>query len=783
MAIGDITTLTKTNRLNKISFMVLAALLFLAPVFFVPSVFVPLSVGKSAFILYGITIVLILWCIARLKDGVYSMPRGLIYPAAGILAMAYTLSALFSENRAASLSGQGLELGTLSFVLTSLVLFLLLPMVAKSQKEVFYSHVAIMVSVIVTGLFHIIRFAFGPDTLSFGVLTAVTSNFIGKWNDLGIFFGLGIIFSFITLTRGQVTGLTKWLVYTMGVLSLIMLVVINFSAVWIMLAVLSLVYLVYEMSFGRKTSSGKPALPYYTLAVLVLSVIFIFAGGKIGGVIAGSLNISQVEVRPSWSATYDVSMSTLAKNPLFGAGPNKFSAEWLLYKPIGINNTPFWNVDFNYGIGFVPTLLSTTGIIGFLAVLFFIGLLLVKSAQAIFTAGSSPFGRYLVLSSLFGNVYLWIFSFFYVPSSAIWIVTMALSGLFIASLCADESLRFRSYSAAESPAASFVSVLFTILLLIAALSFGWFVTEKLLANVYFQKGVLTINRTGNLDQGASAVASAISLSPSDVYYQSLSEIYIAKINALLNDQKLSREEAQKQFQSNLSAAIQSAQNAVKIDPTNYGNYLTQGRVFEAVVPLNMEGAYENAKRSYETALTLNPQSPEIYLILARLETAHKDNKAARDYIVKALEKKNDYADAIFLLSQIQIAEKDLPNAIRSVEAVATLSPSDPGIFFQLGLLYYSNKNYPLAVMALERAVSLNPQYANAKYFLGLSYYEVGERTKSLEQFMALETTNADNAEIKTIIKNLESGRKPLSSQIAPEKRSNAPVKETVKENI
>ncbi|HEY4500492.1 MAG TPA: tetratricopeptide repeat protein, partial [Candidatus Paceibacterota bacterium] len=169
---------------------------------------------------------------------------------------------------------------------------------------------------------------------------------------------------------------------------------------------------------------------------------------------------------------------------------------------------------------------------------------------------------------------------------------------------------------------------------------------------------------------------------------------------------------------------------------------------------------------------------EIYLILARLETAHKDNKAAKNYITLALEKKNDYADAIFLLSQIQIAENDVVNAIKSVEAVATLSPSDPGIFLQLGLLYYSNKNYQDAVFALERAVTLNPQYANAKYFLGLSYYQIGEKTKAMTQFTDLQITNPDNAEIKAIIKNLELGRSPLSNQTAPEKRSSAPVKET-----
>ncbi len=774
----------KSKGLDKASFMVILITIFLTPIFFVPALSVPFQIGKSSFILYGIILSFILWCVARLRDGLYVIPRTLIYAGFGILALSYALAALFSENQAVSLAGQVFELGTLSFFLPSLVLLAFVPLVVRSQKEIFYSYIALASSFLVVGVFHIIRFIFGPDTLSLGILTSVTANFFGKWNDLAIFFGLSAIFSYITLERESMTKWMRIFVYIILALSLIMLIIVNFSTVWIVLAILSLIYLIYELSFGKKSLYLGARLPYHTLIVLTLSIIFIFAGGKIGGVISNSLGISQVEVRPSWSATVDVSKAVVKENPLFGVGPNRFSSEWLLHKPAGINNTPFWNTDFNYGIGFIPSFLATTGIVGFLAVLLFLGLFLVKSVRALFHESSSTRSRYLVLVSLFGSIYLWIFSIIYVPSSAIWILTMILSGLFIAAESEEGIIHTISYSVIEKPAASFISVLLTILLLIASLSFGYFVTVKLVSNIYFQKSILVANQTGNLNQAAIGVAQAISLGENDIYYQSLAEIYLAKINALLNDKNINQTEAQKQFQDNLSAAIRAGIGAVKIDPTNYRNHIMLGRVFEAVVPLNISGAYENAKKSYESALALNPESPEIYLILARLETVHKDNKAAKNLIFKSLEKKNDYADAIFLLSQIQIAENDVVNAIKSVEAVATLSPSDPGIFFQLGLLYYSEKNYQNASFALERAVTLNPQYANAKYFLGLSYYQIAEKAKSLAQFQDLQATNPDNAEIKMIIANLENGKSPLSDQAAPEKRRMVPVKETgTKETI
>jgi len=769
----------KTGGLDKVAFIVLQVTLFLTPIFFIPSLAVPLQTGRATFILFGIVIAFIIWAIARLKDGMFEAPKSLFYASAGVLALAYTASALFSANQAVSLSGTGLELGTLAFFLPSLVLFALVPLLAKTQKQIFYSYATLLASFFITAIFHALRFMFGPDVLSFGIFTGATANIIGKWNDLGIFFGLSTLLSLVTLERATLTKLFKVLVYICFVLSLIMLVVINFAPVWISLAVLSLIFFVYKLSFGKEEAELGARIPYHALGVLIISVLFIFAGSKISSLISDSLGTSQVEVRPSWGATLDIAKSSIKEDPIFGTGPNRFSSQWLAHKPVGINSTLFWNVDFNYGIGFIPSFIATTGILGLLSVLLFVGLFIALALKALLRQGSSPFSRYLVLSSLFASVYLWIFSFIYVPSAAIWILTLVLSGLFVAAAREDKVLEVKRLSVLNRPAASFVSVLLTILALIGAVSFGYFVSIKFLANVYFQKGITTINVSNDLVKGEKSIMQAITLSPSDTYYQSLSELYLVKINTLFQDTKITQSDAQAQFQQLLGTAIQAAQAAVAYDGTNYQNHLTLGRIFEAVVPLKIEGAYDNAKKAYEAALAVNPESPEIYLVLARLEVANKDNKAAKDFIAKALEKKNDYADAIFLLSQIQISENDVTNAINSVSAVATLSPNDPGIFFQLGLLYYNQKNFQNSALALERAIKLNPQYANAKYFLGLSYYENKDVTRALAQFKEIEATNPDNADVKSIIANLEAGKAPITPGANPVKGSALPVKETI----
>ncbi|HEY9480692.1 MAG TPA: tetratricopeptide repeat protein [Candidatus Paceibacterota bacterium] len=770
--------------LDRLAFIILQAILFFAPIFFIPSISVPLQTGRSAFFIFGTILVLVLWLIARLRDGVFEAPKTWLYPVAGALGIIYALSAISSAHPATSLMGQGFELGTLAFFGTSIVLFLLVPLIARTEERVFYSYLTLLCSFFLLALFHVIRFFAGPDTLAFGgLLGSTTSAIFGKWNDLAVFFGLTALVSLVTLERVRLSALWSVLAHIALILSLVMVALIGFSPVWTTILIFSFVFLVYELSLGRgrRAEGGVNRHPYYAGLILIVSIIFLFAGATIGDFVSARLGTAQIEVRPTWAATMEVSSATLANDALLGSGPNRFSNEWLMHKPGGVNQTLFWNTDFNYGVGFVTSFLATTGILGAIAIVIFVVLLAILIVRALISTGSSVFGRYLVLSSALATAYMWVFSIIYVPSNGLWVLTLAITGLFIAASIRDGVLSNWKISTKERSAGSFVSVLVVILILVGSLAFGYSAGKKFIASVDFQKALIAVNRDGKLEDGEAYLMKAIALDPSDVYYQSLAELYLGKISNLLNDTKISKEDAQKQFQDLLGNAIGAGQAAVAANPTNYQNYVELGRIFEAVVPLEIQGAYDSAKSTYEAALALNPQSPEIPLLLARLSVANKDNKAAKGYIDQALAKKNDYADAIFLLAQIQISENDVPNAIRSTAAVATLNPNDSGIFFQLGLLYYNQKDYQSSTLALERAVALNPEYANAKYFLGLSYYQVGAKDKALVQFKDLEKTNPDNEEVKNIVSTLEAGKPLFSEQTSsPAKRTTPPVQETTK---
>ncbi len=787
----------RKRGIERVASLCLLALIFLLPVFFMPAVSFPFQFSKAIFLSIGVLVVFCIWVIARLRDGRFVIPSSPILMSLFVVVALSALSGLLSGTVGSSILGQGFEVGTTFNILIVALMAFLVPIVFSAKEQIFGGYLAFIASFLIIALFHVLRLLFGADFLALGLFTDMVSNTIGKWNDLGVFFGVSALLSVITIELLTLSRMFKAIIYLSLVVSLFLLAIVNFAVVWFVLGLFSLVFIVYLLSFNTPQSqavegdaavSGNPSrlrrIPLPSLMVLIISVIFILAGNTIGTGIANKLQISQIEARPSWAATFDVARQTLQKDPLLGAGPNQFASEWLKYKPDGINETIFWDVDFDYGVGLIPTFLATTGVLGALAWVAFFLIFLFYGFKAILSKVSDTFSQYLITSSFLVSLFLWIFSIFYIPSLTIFAITFLFTGLFIASLMIERLAPAKTILFGSNPRAGFVSVLLLILMLIGGVTLGYFLVQKYAAAVLFQRGVIAYNTDGNVDKAEGNIVRAATMSPTDIYYRFLTELSLIRMNTLLNQNPtgVSAESVRAEFQTLLGNALGNARQAVALNPSNYQNLMSLGRVYEAVTPLNIEGSYEGAKESYDKALALNPKSPAIHLTLARLEVAHKDNPKARENIALALKEKSNYTEAIFLLSQIEIQEGNIKAAIKSVEAASVIAPDDASVFFQLGFLRFNDKDYTGAASALERAVTLNPTYANAKYFLGLSYEKLRLLPQAIKQFTDLAASNPDNEEVKLILANLTAGKEPFESaqppvDTAPEKRSTLPVPE------
>jgi len=775
-------------NLEKVSYYILLVLAFFLPIFFIPSSVFPFQFGKTLILSLGALLSLSFWISQKLREGKISLPTGLPYLVATIVLLITLISSLFSGVVERSLIGLGLETDTFFTVLMLFILMFMTSVLFRSKKRIFNLYLTFFVSSIILLVFQLLRAFLGVDFLSFGVLVNSTSNLLGRWSDLAIFFGLYSLISVVTLEFFRPSQLLKVLLYITLVLSALFMVVINSLMAWLTLGVLSLVLLIYLALNGRPSQDFRAEVENHSknvtviaklpIVLILLSVVFVLIRGPVGEAVSGRLGIVQISARPSVRSTLNIARSSLPDNPAFGVGPNRFATEWSLYKPNLVNNTPFWNIDFNFGIGVIPTTLVTTGILGFLSWLAFLGALILLGIKAFFSSPNNNVSRFLIVSSFLATLFLWTFSVIYVPGIAVLALTFMMTGAFLSVMFQEGFIKDKQISFTNSSKVGFIAVFSLIAFLIVNIGLGYLVVTRYLSATYFQRTLVAVNIEGNIEKGGENINRAVTLARTDRNYRLLSQLHIANLNSILNEEDLAQTEAGRiRFQTILGQAIASAQEATKADKNNYQNWLTLGNIYEAIVPLGIAGSYESARDTYLEAGAVAPTNPSVDLVLARLEVVNGDNDKAREHIVSALTKKNNYTEAIFLLSQIEINEGNITAAINSVQAASFITPNNPIVFFQLGFLRYNQNDFAGAISALERAVLLSPPYSNAKYFLGLSYFNTGKTEEAILQFEDIELLNPDNPEVKSILSNLREGRGPFtnSSVEAPEEREDLPV--------
>lgn len=776
---------------EKLSFWTMLGLITLLPLFFIPNLSVPLLVAKNSILVIGIILATIFFLIGFLRDGKIHIPRTYVMWFVLLIPMAYLASSFSSISRQLSVFGYTLEVGTLASMLLLSVLMGLTVLVFNSRERIFKAYSYMFGAFMVITLFALIKLFSGGNLLVLNNFAGNLGNPIGSWTDYSIYFALFGVLSVAALEWLPIKRPMRFFLYGSLVLSVFMLAVINFSIAWVITLLGALAILAQSLYQSMKTGgegntkknlySAKYAIGLTVISLLlVLNPTLSSTTGSIGTAISSMFGIQNSEVRPSWGATLDVTKPILKSDALLGAGPNTFGREWLLNKPAVINGTAFWNVAFPFGIGFLPTQVAATGIVGGIIWLAFIVMFLLLGVKALRNKTLGETDRFLTIGSFVGATLLWLASILYVPSLVILALAFIMTGLFISSLVQSGSLGVLTITL-SSPKKNLLGVIVVIFLLLGAVSVGFKIFQKTISVVYFQRALVAANAGSQTPEWIQEqVVKAHSFSPSDLYLRALSTLAFNRAQILANTTPPQADTAEK-FQAAYGEAVALAKAAKDLNPENYENWIALGGLYEALVPapLSVEGAYENAKTAYEEARKLNPQSPEIPLVLARLEVANENVEAARAYLQESLTLKNDYAAAYFLLARLEISANNIATAIQAAEAGAILSPGNAGVFFELGLLKYSNKDYQGAAGAFIEALKVVPDYANAQYFLGLSLYELGFKDESLAQFQALQKTNPENAEVQMIVSNLEAGRTPLypapNTNAGPAAQTNPPL--------
>lgn len=759
----------KVGRLlRKASQICLITGIMLVPLFFIPN--------QEAVTMFPKVFLLVFFCLFAgffyslhiLRTGSLTLRPSFVLLSWWLLVAVCAVSALLSPNVRNAFFGDALEIHSVGFLaLLGLVMSLSMTL-GTSKRAVLFVYGTVVVSVVVASLLLFIRILAGPEFLTLGVMRTVTDTLVGSFNDLGILAGLTVLIGLVTLAQLELPK--KGLLALGGVLILALgvLMSVNFFFLWILIAGFSLLVLMYLLTKDRfgvtpdTISHPRPMLVTQTVlvsAVCIVSALFLVAGSSVGAWWANATGINYIEVRPSFSATFDVMRQTYAENALLGAGPNRFAEVWNLYKDIEINNTVFWNTSFSAAAGYIPTWFITSGVAGAIAWLLFLGLFLVRGVRMLLqNVVTETFWFFIGTVSFVASAYIWVIAFAYVPGPTVLIIGAVTTGIMILASYELSPATTRKFNFLSNSRTGFVLIALVMAFIITTLFIGYGAVKQFKAAYQFSTALsgITVNDAAAVDVITNRIARAYELYPSDLYARTLANYQLSNVNNLLTISNPTPEQEQL-FQSSISNAINASNEAIAQKPTDARNWQVLGDIYASLTLLQIEGAKERAFESYAQAEELDPRNPYYVLQKAYMEGREGNIDEARRLAILSLQLKSNYTDALFFLTQLDINAGDIESAIATTEAMVTLEPNNPGRYYQLGVLYSAIANADSAIAAFSEAIRLNPSYANARYFRAQQYVIKGDKEAALADLEVVRELNPDNAAVAEFITGITAG--------------------------
>lgn len=762
----------------------LYALFFFLPIFFLPFTSEFLEINKQTLLIVLTLVTLLIWL------GSMVMEKKLVFRSSWLnflpvlFLLTVSVSSVFSLAGYQTWVGQAEQEYT-SFLTTVVCLILFYVLMNKAgetqvQKNLFF---ALLFSSSLSVLITLLNI-FGLEFIPF--LTIRGANTVGTITSFAVFLTIMMIFSMGMWLIGKnnkqnffsvgIKGvITRGLVIFVSLATLFLLIAIDFWLLWV-LVIFGMVLLMVSV-FLQKKEFGKTNFFIVPLIIVLISVGLLFLTSplnlKLPLVISPSYGIS-------WSITKQVA-SEGTMSLIFGSGPGTFSFDYLKYKPDEVNQTIFWDTDFDRAKSQALTTLATFGTAGLGVWLLLVLIVGFKSLRRLFKEREQDEWKatYVLFASWATLV---LANLLYSSNMTITFLFWALTGLLASQIVGKKKEIDFVLAPKFGLVFSFAFVLISVGTIVSLVVIG----QRYASEVAFAKAVELDTAGASVEQITEKLGEAVSLNSfSDVYYRNLSQTFLLQTSdviakAMEDESEIDANEASV-IQQLVKAAMASADQAVILSPNNVNNWVQRGNVYRDVMVV-VTGAEDVSATSYLTAMKLedgNPKHPtglaRLYLAVAdrarslnnsekkdlansAVEAERSSLTSAEQYLNQAITLKSDYAPAHYYLAAVFERQGKLTEAVARLVELRDYRPLDVGLGFQLAMFYISLKDYDLAKRELERIVELSPDYSNALWYLASMYEIDSNLTKAIEQVTKVAELNPDNQSVQDRLNNLKSGQ-------------------------
>mgnify|MGYP003971259499 FL=1 len=429
------------------------------------------------------------------------------------------------------------------------------------------------------------------------------------------------------------------------------------------------------LAFKTKASAKK--MQYFLAAGLTISAIILVGFQLLPN---QQLAVTLLPKLAGWSIAID----TLKSKVLFGAGPSNFINQFTRFKPISLNQTNLWAVNFATSSNEYLHLLTTLGLGGLVTFgLMITGFLkLTKHEPGTRTTALQLALKLSVLTTL-------VLGLFIPFTTLIWITLVSYLSLAVGlnkgktntSKIKDIILTISAITMVDSSQEVKVDTstqtfpgilpwLLAVPTIIGISLVGFNVGKTYAAEIIFRNSLIAANQnlggeTYNLQIKALNTQSSI-----DRYRVAYSNTNFALANSLSQQGELTDQDQQTVTQL-VQQAVREARVATQINPLKASNWENLANIYRQLVNF-AEGSDEFAIASYTQAIQLDPANPRLRLDLGGLLFSLEKFPEAEDRFLEAVQLKPDYANAYYNLAQSYKSQEKYLEAYQALQQVGAL---------------------------------------------------------------------------------------------------------------
>ncbi len=733
--------------------------IILLPIFIIPSANASIAHSKIFLISTCLMLALLFFSLAVLRLGKYKFEFTTPVAAVWGIVIASVISALLVGNINSSFIGYNFSVFSVAFMIIFALVVTCTHLFLNKKISVMYLYLLLFASGVLLAIFHLSRIIFGSDFLSFGIATSNTFSLLGSWNDLGIFYGLLLILSLFTLEKLPLPNIGKYVFASVSVISLVILIIVQFTPIWYIIGISSLVILMYSLMRHRlETDYRESSLFSVSIASItaIFALIFIIGGNQINSNISNRTNINYLEVRPSATATLDIGKEVFKDNILLGIGPNRFNHAWSKHKDQSINETAFWNTEFTSGNSYIGTFVINTGLLGVISLIIFLFFYIKRQYQCLVSPKENDaFWYYIASSATIASVYLWFILFIYVPGASIIILTAVFTGIALTSSLNLRQIEGFNFDTIQNKKNTILLIFVVLIVIISATTIIYSLQNHHTQHLTFNRAILA-SANGNIEESTRLLLQATDNSKSDLYPRAIAENSLRNINFLLTRPDPTETEINT-FAEDLQLGVEAAREAIRRDNRNPANWAVLAALYATYINPNTPEITNMAKEALYRAIELDPSNPELMLVKSQIYLRENNTEEARAHLQSALRLKSNYVTALNLLAELDISEGNIQQARQNVINILRLQPNNPGRHYQLGVLYLADNMTNEATRSLQEAIRLDNNFSNAHYLLALQYIENNQINLAIEHLETVVKFNQDNIEVVNLLEQIKSG--------------------------